>query len=556
MANYQTRDSHGKMCQSIILKLYEFINEAGGEMLDKRRTEKIRNQITKDYASTPPRNIELVQAYHTLIDKGTVEANDFILNQIIKRRVRTLSGIANITVMLKAFGCPGKCIFCPSQPGMPKSYFSNQPAMLRAVRNDFNAYQQVKARLSGLKLQGHDITKIDIRTAGGTWSSYLDDYQEHFIKSIYYALNEGAGKPQDLQAVEADLAKYSLEELITKNETANSRCVGLWIETRPDWVTKQEIRKLRRFGVTGIELGIQTTNDEVNAFNERGHGLKESIQATDLARSVGLKICHHLMPNLPKSTMESDLQTIYDTFSNPGLKPDYLKIYPCMVVPYTKLAKMVKADPTLHRAYQDPELYQILKQTKLAVPRYCRIIRILRDFPSDLVLQGSKTLNMRQLLAQEGVKCQCIRCREIKSCQFDPTQTQLTIENYTVNQGQEHFISINTHDSDQLIGLVRLFLPNAELRHQQFIPTLKDSAIIRELHVYGQQKTLNQNYKLQSNSQHKGFGKKLMASAENIASQKGFTKIAVIAAIGTKQYYQKLGYQKEGSYMTKTLSVN
>ena len=185
MQNYEHRKEYEKLCKDVILRLYEFGNESGFELLDKKRVERIRNKATKDHKLTPPRNIELIKAYHKLIDDGVIEANNTILGFIIKRKIRSLSGIANITVMLKSFGCPGKCIFCPTQPGMPKSYFSNQPAMLRATRNNFNAYMQVKTRLNGLKTQGHDITKIDIRTAGGTWSSYLDDYQEHFIKSIY-----------------------------------------------------------------------------------------------------------------------------------------------------------------------------------------------------------------------------------------------------------------------------------------------------------------------------------------------------------------------------------
>lgn len=553
MNNYKIRETHEQMCEKIIFKLYEFIDLAGGEMLDKRRVEKIRNQITKEFQSTPPRNIELVQAYQKLVDEEIIEPNDFVLNHIIKRRVRTLSGIANITVMLKAFGCPGKCIFCPSQPGMPKSYFSNQPAMLRAVRNDFNAYMQVKARLNGLKAQGHDITKIDVRTAGGTWSSYLDDYQEHFIKSIYYALNEGTGEMQDIEKVNQDLENISLEKLIEINETAESRCVGLWIETRPDWVTEKELTKLRRFGVTGIELGIQTTNDEVNEFNERGHGLKESIVATNLSRQVGLKVCHHLMPNLPKSNMESDLKTIHDTYENKGLKPDYIKIYPCMVVPYTKLAEMVKEDPSIYTPYTDEELYQILKQTKLIVPKYCRIIRILRDFPSDLVLKGSKTLNMRQLLAKEGVKCQCIRCREIKGETIEENDTKINNLVYETDTGIENFITVDTIKTDKLIGLVRLHLPKKEIKNNQFLEELNGCALIRELHVYGQQKTLNENYKLKSHSQHKGYGKMLMHKAEEEAKSKGFKKVAVISAIGTREYYKKLGYKKIGTYMIKEI---
>ena len=547
--NYEVRKEYSLLCKEVILAIYEFIEMAGAEMLDKRTLEKLRNKLTKKHKLTPPRNIELVRAYHDLVEMEAIEPSETVLNFIMKRRVRTLSGIANITVMLKAFGCPGQCIFCPTQPGMPKSYFSNQPAMLRAVRNDFDAYTQVKARLNGLKTQGHDTSKIDIRTAGGTWSSYLDDYQEHFIKSIYYALNQGPGQIEPLEQANETIKQSKLEDLILENETAASRCVGLWVETRPDWVTKKEITKLRRFGVTGIELGIQTTDDQVNEFNKRGHDLETSIKATKLCRDSGLKICHHLMPNLPTSTLESDLQSIRDTFQKDILNPDYIKIYPCMVVPFTELAKMVEADPSLHKPYNDKELFELLAQTKSIIPEYCRIIRILRDFPSDLVLQGSKTLNMRQLLKDHKINCRCVRCREIKDESFAPENIILKVTEYPSNQGTEFFIAAEEPELDKLIGLVRLrCVDNPD---DIFLDEIKNTALIRELHVYG--KTQGLKSKQSSKSQHKGFGSILMRKAEEIAKQKGFSKISVISAVGTREYYKKLGYYKEGTYMCKDL---
>lgn len=550
MAVYELRPEHQKLAKAVILELYEFIDMAGEELLDKRRVEKIRNSLTKKHKLTPPRNIELIGAYNQMVEDGLIEANDTILGHIIKRKVRTLSGIANITVMLKAFGCPGKCIFCPTQPGMPKSYFSSQPAMLRAVRNDFDCYQQMKARLNGLKTQGHDITKIDVRTAGGTWSSYQDDYLEFFVKSIYFALNEGTGEPLPHEEAFAKINEAKLEDLIEINETANSRCVGLWVETRPDWVTNDEILRLRRFGVTGIELGIQTTDDKVNEFNERGHGLKESIDATEMCRDAGLKICHHIMPNLPTSNLESDLKTVYDTFHNPGLKPDYLKVYPCMVVPYTKLSKMVEKDPSIFTPYSDQELLKILLTVNDNVPEYCRVIRMLRDFPSELILQGTKTLNLRQMVEGKDNKCRCVRCREIKGEKFDPENLKIVERPYDTTNGQEIFISIEDTVQDKLIGLVRLRMPKKSL---DFIPELKNAALIRELHVYGQQKTLKDTKSLESKTQHKGFGKQLMQRAEELAIENGYHKLAIISAIGTREYYVKLGYRKEGTYMVKEL---
>lgn len=550
MPVYQIREASLPLCEDVIKELYKFVEDADCAMLDQKRVEKIRNQITKKHSGTPPRNIELLEAYRKLLKNGQIEANETIYAHLVKRKVRTLSGIANITVMMKAYGCPGKCIFCPTQPGMPKSYFAEQPAMMRAVRNDFNAYKQVKTRLNGLHAQGHDITKIDIRTAGGTWSSYPVEYQEFFVKSIYFALNEGHGEFVDEKLATKMINEAKLEDLIKENETTTSRCVGLWVETRPDWVTEEELLRLRSYGVTGIELGIQTTDDKVNAFNDRGHGLKESIKATNLCRSIGLKICHHVMPNLPKSSLKSDLKSIEDLFELEGLKPDYIKIYPCVILPYTKLEKMYKEDPSIYKPYNDEELIKLLCEIKSQVPKYCRIIRILRDFPQQLVLKGTKTLNIRQIIHARGIKCKCIRCREIKAQSFKAKDVKLKRENIKVEEGEEIFLSFEDETQDKLIGLLRLHLSTNK---ENFINELKDSAIIRELHVYGQQKTLATKENLSSKTQHLGYGKKLMQKAEDIAKKEGYKNIAVISAIGTREYYKRLGYKLKGTYMIKTL---
>jgi len=552
MGVYEIRPEMKELCRAVILGLYDFIDMAEEALLDRKRVEKIRNNLTKEFKLTPPRNIELLEAYRELLEEGRIDDNTTIFNFLVKRKVRTESGIANITVLMKAYGCPGQCIYCPSQPKMPKSYFSKQPAMMRAVRNNFNCYKQMKTRLNGLKTQGHDISKIDVRTAGGTWGAYAHDYQEFFVKSIYFALNEGDGEFLEDEEATRLIEESSLAELIEINETTKCRCVGLWVETRPDWIDPTEIKRLRRFGVTGIELGLQTTNDKVNEFNKRGHSLEQSIEATKMCRDAGLKICHHIMPNLPTSTPEIDLQTVSDLFEKDILQPDYIKVYPCMVLPYTKLAKMVEEDSSIHTPYSDQKLFDILVKIKSLVPRHCRIIRILRDFPSNLVLQGTKTLNMRQILAQKGVHCECIRCREIKGDTYDPTKVELRVEEYPANQGQEFFISLNSQEQDKLIGLCRLRLPEKGL---DFIPELKGAALIRELHVYGTQKSLNNQSesRLKSKTQHKGYGKQLMQKAEEIASQNGFTRVAVISAIGTREYYKKLGYELEGDYMVKSI---
>jgi len=538
MAIYSLRKSIIPLAKKIVIAL---TNESE---LNEKNLKKIRNQITKINGGVLPRNLELIQAYRELIDEKKIEPNMAVLKIIQKRKVRTLSGIANITVLTKDLGCPGECIFCPTEKGMPKSYLSNEPAMMRAVRNEFSAYKQVKTRLNGLVAQGHDVTKIDIRTAGGTWGAVPLWYQQRFLKGIYLALNEGPG--EFIEHSDDDIKVMSLNELIKENETADCRCVGLWVETRPDWVDEEELIRLRSYGVTGIELGIQTTDDKVNNFNKRGHGLVESIRATKLCRDIGLKVCHHLMPNLPTATFESDLKSGTDLFELEGLRPDYLKVYPTMVIPYSDLAKMVKEDPNIHTPYTNDELIKIITVIKKQTPEYCRIIRIIRDIPAESIVIGSKKSNLRQEMQRAGVKCRCVRCREIKDSPIE--KTELKVIKYTANEGKELFITIDETKLDKLIGLCRLRFPSDS--KNQIFSELNGAAIIRELHVYGQKQSLSA-LAISSKTQHMGFGKELMKKAEELSFKAGFKKIAVISAIGTREYYKKLGYKLEGTYMIK-----
>ncbi len=539
MSIYSVRKSLIPLAKKIVLKI---IKE---KKLDEKILKKIRNELTKKNGGVLPKNLELIAAYNELVESKKIKPNHDVLKVIQKRKVRTLSGIANITVLTKDMGCPGKCIYCPAEKGMPKSYLSNEPAMMRAVRNDFDSYKQVKTRLNGLVAQGHDVTKIDIRTAGGTWGAIPIDYQIEFLKGIFQALNEGPGP---IHATHNTQHTTRLEELIKQNETAQCRCVGLWLETRPDWVDEEEIKRWRDYGVTGVELGIQSTDDKVNDFCKRGHGIKESISATKLCRDAGLKICHHLMPNLPSSTLKSDMKSGKDLFDDEGLRPDYLKVYPCMVVPYSELAKRVTACPNFHIPYTNKELIKVIAEIKKNTPEYCRIIRIIRDIPAESIVIGSKKSNLRQEMQRAGVKCRCVRCREIQDSRI--TQHALRITKYKANDGQELFISIEEPKLDKIIGLCRLRFPSNPKK--PIFDELKDSAIVRELHVYGRQESLGKG-DAQSQSQHKGFGKQLMEEAERQAEEAGFKKIAVIAAIGTREYYKKLGYKLEGTYMTKML---
>jgi elongator complex protein 3 len=545
MSVYSVRKSLIPLSKKIILELVQHVQ------INEKSLKRIRNKFTKVNGGILPKNLELIQAYKELLKTGKIEEAPHILKAIQKRKVRTLSGIANITVLTKDLGCPGRCIYCPTEKGMPKSYLSNEPAMMRAVRNEFSAYKQVKTRLNGLVAQGHDVTKIDVRTAGGTWGAVPEWYRQRFLKGIYLALNEGPGEIKSNDETECLIKNTDLQALITINEKATCRCVGLWVETRPDWVDAEELKKLRSYGVTGIELGVQTTDDTVNDFNKRGHGLTESIRATRLCRDAGLKICHHLMPNLPSATKKSDLKSGRDLFDLEGLKPDYLKVYPTMVTPYSDLEKMVARDPGIHTPYSDDELIEIIAEIKKTVPEYCRIIRIIRDIPAESIILGSTKSNLRQIMHRMDIECRCVRCREIQDLDFDTNDCALKIQHYQANEAEEVFLSINDIKQDKLIALCRLRLPirpNDQIFHE-----LKNAALLRELHVYGRQKSLGTS-SIKSKTQHIGFGKQLMAEAERLSRKAGYDKIAVIAAIGTREYYKKLGYKSEETYMVKTFT--
>jgi len=567
MSAYKIRKLLLPLARKIIISLHQEVD------LNEKKLQLIRNSLTSKGGGVLPKNLELIEAYRTLVDAKKITPAPHLLSLIQKRKVRTLSGIANITVLTPDFGCPGRCIYCPTEKGMPKSYLSNEPAMMRAVQNEFDAYRQVKARLKGLLAQGHDVSKIDIRIAGGTWSAIPHGHQIIFLCGIFRALNEGVDgprnpksetlNPKQIPNIPNSKLQTKLNTLIKQNEKAKCRCVGLWIETRPDWINMEEIKRLRSYGVTGVEMGIQTTDDKVNEFCQRGHGLVESVRATQLLRDAGLKVCHHLMPNLPTATLKSDLKSGRDLFKNEGLRPDYLKIYPMVVTPYSPLAKMLKKDPALHKPYSQTELMELIAEIKKGIPEYCRVIRIVRDIPDESVVMGNATTNLRQLIQNKGAICRCVRCREINDLRFTINDSRLKIQKYITIGGEEVFITIEIPKIDKLVALCRLRLPDktnpfdratqADRAGKPIFKCLKDAAIVRELHVYGRQESLEKGMGVKSHSQHLGFGRQLMARAEKIAKKAGFAKIAVIAAIGTREYYRKLGYRLEETYMTKSL---
>jgi len=493
----------------------------------------LRRDAAKILGSTP-RDSDLLALYRHLHKAGKLTIDASMLKLLMTREVRTLSGVTPFAVMMKPYVCPGMCTFCPLELGMPKSYLSDEPAAARAKTLNFDPHAQIESRLNQLVETGHVTDKIELIVIGGTFGSYLDAYKRSFFKDMIDTVN--------------GTESATLEEAQTYNETASRRIVGISVETRPDWINEAEVKLFRELGVTKVQVGVQAFDEKILQKVKRGHSLDAVAEATRLLRDAGIKICYHFMPNLPGSSPELDLQMAHMMYEDPRFKPDFLKIYPAQVIPNTELFRQWRRGEYV--PYPEEQLKDVLKQIKLMTPRYCRIDRLVRDISKKWVAAGTKATNMRQYLQLElkkqGKICQCIRCREVKAGEYnvDPELLDLSIDTYG---GTEHLL---TFEKDhKLFSLLRLRLPTD---HCVLFTELTGCAIIREVHTYG--KTLSHQDKNSKKTQHRGLGKRLIAEAEKIAQTSGYSKIAVISSIGTRDYYRNLGYAKVGLYMVKDLA--
>lgn len=531
-----------------------------------------KRKIAKKYRIPCLKNTALLKIYHELPLKERVKsAKGWTLPILLRKRpVRSLSGVVNVSVLTKPYKCPGKCIFCPSEKGIPKSYLSNEPAVQRAVLNKFKPYKQVMMRLNALQETGHPIDKVELRIIGGTWSYYPKKYQEWFIAECFHACNESYGglSPVNLK-VKAKSSKQqpkakNLKEEQKKNEKAKCRIVGISVETRPDFIDLKEIKRMRELGITKVELGVQSVYDDILRLNKRGHNVSATIKATKLLKDAGFKVAYQMMPGLLGSDFKKDVAMFREIFNNPDFKPDYLKIYPLALVKNCGLFKYYKQGK--YKPYNEKQLLKLLVAAKQTTPYWCRIERIIRDIPSDKILEGaSKILNFRELVLKEmreqGLKCKCIRCREIKDNYNPKEKLYLFRENYKASGGCEIFLSFENKKRTKLYALLRLRLPQprspkepSSFRKElgSFL-VLKNAVIIRDLHTYGQMAKIYDPQGVVNLTQHKGLGKKLMQEAERIAKERGYQNIAVISGVGVREYYRKLGYKLRNTYMVKNL---
>ena len=489
----------------------------------------------------------LVAAYNQLVESGAWQADPSLLARIRLKPVRTLSGVTTVTVLTKPYPCPGQCIFCPDEARMPKSYLSDEPGAMRAVEHDFDPYAQVRSRLEALESIGHPTDKVELLILGGTWSYYRRDYQEWFVIQCFKALNgPNPPLPPSLQG-RGDTGGIGPVHLI--NETAPHRNVGLVVETRPDEITLDELAWFRHLGVTKVQMGAQSLDDHILEINARGHTAAETHRAVALLRAAGFKIVLHWMPNLLGATLDTDRADFPRLWE--GLCPDEIKIYPTQLLENAPLYEYWRRGE--YQPYTQEELVALIADLKPAIPRYCRVNRVVRDIPSTHVVAGNKRTSLRQdvhaELRRRGTRCNCIRCREVREQAVETSALELDDLAYPADSAEEHFLSFVTPE-DKIAGFLRLCLPNVD-SPSTGLGDLDDAAIVREVHVYGQSLPVGEEGN--GAAQHTGLGTRLLEVAEKIAQRRGFHRMAVIAAVGTRRYYLERGFDRGKLYLVKSL---
>ncbi|MDR0522844.1 MAG: tRNA uridine(34) 5-carboxymethylaminomethyl modification radical SAM/GNAT enzyme Elp3 [Candidatus Methanoplasma sp.] len=488
-----------------------------GEVSDRDGLQALKMRLCRELglAEVPPNSEILSQARG-----GELDVMEPLL---VKKPVRTASGVAVVAVMASPHPCPhGKCMYCPGGVDSPQSYTGKEPAARRAERNGFDPYLQASDRIRQLGEIGHKTDKIDLVVMGGTFTSRSAEYQEWFVRRCLDAMNG------------EDSA--TLEEAQSVNEAASRRCVGLTVETRPDAFRGEAIDAAMALGATRVELGVQILDDAILEAAGRGHGVGEVAASTRECKERGLKVCYHIMPGLPGSSPEKDLECFSRVFGDEDFRPDMLKIYPALVVEGTGLYDMW-ADGR-YVPYDVETAVRLLSDMKAAVPEYARIQRIQRDIPAPQIAAGILKSNLRQLvqerMSSEGRGCRCIRCREVGRTGADREGgVEMKTAEYRASGGTEKFISLERGDS--IAGYARL--------------RIDSRATVRELKVFGKTAPIGED----GEWQHRGFGRALMAEAERAARAGGMDRLRVTSGIGARRYYEAIGYEREGAYMVKSL---
>ena len=544
-------------------------------------------QLSRGSKDGIPKKCDLLQVYEDLVARSVIQKSE-LRQRLVSKAMKSQSGVVSITVVTspypvgddgvtkQAFSCKYDCFYCPNQPGQPRSYLRDEPAVLRANQNQFDPALQFTERAMSLSTNGHPVDKIEVLVLGGTWSNYPKVYQESFIRDIFYAANTFRMDPDTLPPKQGLLAEQ------TRNETATCKVIGLTLETRPDTIDAAEIVSMREMGCTRVQIGVQHVDDGILQKVNRGHSAADSVAAIKLLKDSCFKIDIHLMPNLPGSTPDLDKAMFADVFESEDYQADQVKIYPCDTTPFTKIAEWHASGEYI--PYSAKDLIDVLVYGKSLVPPWVRLNRVIRDIPAKYITAGPQE-NLREVvlgeMAAKGVLCKCIRCREAgdmggrqanrerapdaKKTQRDGVEAKKRAERLLLNEAElvtrryessgaiDYFLSYETPDRTTLFGFCRLRITN-----DSTLPALHNAGLIRELHVYGQ--LIHSDDHTGSNAQHTGLGRALLAEAEHISAINGKTSVAVIAGVGSRGYYTKLGYvldttPKGGYFVRKELSA-
>lgn len=545
--------------QEILLKIVK------GEIVEKEQLQRVKVEVCKKYG------LEKLPSNSEILACAPDDVCDIVEPFLRLKPTRTASGVAVVAAMTSPHDCPhGKCFYCPGgvEFGSAQSYTGKEPAALRAEQHDFDPFGQTRARLSQLRAIGHPTDKIDLIIMGGTFTARPPEYQRWFVKRCLDAMN-GSGSA-DRGVGESDSG--SLEEAQAANEIAESRCIGMTVETRPDYFKEEHVNHSLVLGATRVELGIQTVFDDILNLVERGHDTGKSIAATRFAKDGGLKVGYHLMPNLPGMTFDKDIEAFKRIFESPGFMPDMIKIYPTLVVKGTKLYEMWKRGE--YEPYDLDTMIKLVAEIKQLVPPWVRIQRVQRDIPAFMIEDGVKKSHLRQLaqerLGRSGRRCNCIRCREVgllwlkEGIEIDEERVGLKRIEYEASGGLEIFLSFEDQGNNALIGYARLRKPSDSVFRPEMLE--KSPVVIRELKVFGQMAPIgwsenggesNENRRERKRSekwQHRGYGRNLLAECERIAVEEWDAKrLLVTSGVGARRYYAGLGFKKIGVYMGKEL---
>jgi elongator complex protein 3 len=506
--------------------IFAIINEIKSTMPARKEVNRIKTRAAKKFGLNKiPTNAEILSC---------VEPDDLpVLGPLLQKKpIRTISGIAIVAVMARPHPCPGECIYCPVGENAPQSYTGEEPAALRAKRANFDPYVQVTGRLSQLSQIGHPVDKVELIVMGGTFNAQPLDYQELFVKRCFEAMNDfGVGKSEETK---------NLKEAQKKNETASVRNVGMTFETRPDFVDEEQVERMLGYGVTRVELGVQTLRDSVYEKVKRGHTVEDVASATRILRDAGLKVGYHMMPGL-FSDIDRDLEMFKTLFKDERFKPDFLKIYPTLVIEGTGLYEMWKKGE--YEPYGDEEAIELIYRIKKIMPKWTRTMRIQRDIPQGLIAAGLKRGDIGAIVNEklEG-GCRCIRCRDVghmvyRGKTINENNIEIITEKYRASGGTEYFISAEDVENDALVAYLRL--------------RLDERATVRELRVLGPMVPLGD--RKEDGKQHRGWGSALLQKAEEIAKEEKRENVLITSAIGTREYYKSLGYTRRGTYMEKNL---